>query len=130
MSSFWQDAYNDDKDRRYGALFFTTLLGCFLSLVIGGVFAAITESDFFDGYGQVMLIIGVVIVLVLVLLAIRFIRVRRRRKVDLKYSALSRDELAKARSKLKTKMQPVTFRRESRPPRRPPPRKPDVDLKY
>ena len=101
MNPFWDNVYDDAKDRRYGALFFATLLGCFLSLAIGGMAAAISKSDFFDEYAQVLLLMGGIVALLLIWLFLRWFRVRKRRQEYLKYSKLSRDELAKARSKLK-----------------------------
>jgi len=132
VDPFWQNAYDDDKDRRYGALFFVTLLVLFGALALLGVAVMIAGSNsaYADDLGPVLLVCVVICTAALVCSVAKWIRGRKQRKEALKYSTLSRDELAKARSKLKTRMQPVTFRRASRPPRRPPPRRPDTDLKY
>jgi hypothetical protein len=133
MDPFWENAYNDEKDKRYGALFFTALLGCFGSVAVAALIAGITGSEYADDLLPVVLVVLVIFTLVLCVSILRWIRGRKDRKERLKYSSLSRDELAKARSKLKRQMmsaKPVTFRRETRPSRRPPPRKIDVDLKY
>jgi uncharacterized membrane protein YqjE len=130
MNSFWQDAYDESKDKRYGALFFVTLLVIFGSLGILGLFAAIADSEYADDLVPALIVCAAIFAVALVCTVANWIRGRKYRKEALKYSTLSRDELAKARSKLKTRMQPVTFRKETRPPRRPPPRKPDTDLKY
>jgi hypothetical protein len=61
----------------------------------------------------------------------RWIRYRRKcRQEQLKYAALSRDELAKARSKLKSQMKPMKIKTSARPARRPVPRTPDTNIKY
>lgn len=130
MNSFWNNVYDDAKDRRYGALFFITLLGCFLSLFIGALVAAIKQSDFFDEYGQVLLLVGAILALLLIWSVIKWGRARKWRKEHIKYSRLSRDELAKARSKLKYQMKPAAFKRQAAPAKRTPPRAPDINLKY
>ena len=130
MNPFWDNIYDDAKDRRYGALFFTTLLGCFLSLLIGALVAAIKQSDFLDEYGQVLLLVGGIPALLLIWSVIKWGRARKWRQEHLKYSALSRDELAKARSKLKYQMKPAGFKRQLTSAKRVPPRAPDINLKY
>lgn len=137
MDSFWQNAYDEEKDKRYGALFFVTLLVIFGSLGILGLVAAITSSEYAVDLGPALIVCAAFLAVALVWAVSNWIRGRKRCQEALKYSALSRDELAKARSKLKKKiqsekrMQPVMFRRETRVrERRPPPRKPDTDLKY
>jgi hypothetical protein len=133
MDPFWENAYDGDKDRRYGALAFTALIGCFLSVAVAAAIAAISGSRYSDDFLVVMLVVVAFFTLVLCLSITRWIRGRKDRKARLKYSSLSRDELAKARSKLKKEMKftrPVTYRRETRPARRPPPPKVDTDLRY
>lgn len=133
MDPFWQNAYDEDKDRRYGALFFSALLGCFLSVAVAAVIAAITGSRYSDDLLPAMLVVLAIITIVLFIYVWRWARGLRDRKERLKYSSLSRDELAKARTKLKKQMmstKPMTFKRETRPARRPPPRPVDTDLKY
>lgn len=132
MSSFWKNAYNDEKDRRYGTLFFVTLL-----LVLGTVFTAAILTVGANSYEmrdfcEVAL---PVIILTIILVCWRWIRAEcQYHKARLKYAALSRDELAKARSKLKSQMsqmKPARLRKQMRfGEKRPLHRPPDTNLKY
>jgi uncharacterized membrane protein YqjE len=119
MKSFWEESYDSAKDRRYGMLFFATLLVFFGVLIIGGMVYGITGADSFQEF-VLPVLPGLGIVLVaLSWWCIR--RLRKSRKEHSKYAVLSRDELAKARSKL---------RNNTRPMSRGAPRAPDIDLKY
>jgi hypothetical protein len=128
MNSFWSNIYDDCKDRRYGTLFFITLL-----IVCGLVSLALAirlclGSDQLHEVGLALL---PGLALVLAALVWRWIRYgRKRRQERLKYAFLSRDELAKARSKLKSQMKPMKSKTPARPGRRPAPRPPDTNIKY
>ncbi|HTV62153.1 MAG TPA: hypothetical protein VMH30_06250 [Verrucomicrobiae bacterium] len=119
MKSFWQDSYDGAKDRRYGALFFATLLASPLAVAIGAMIYAIVGPETFKDF-VVPALPGVGLLLV-ALICLMTRRLRKRRQEQLKYASLSRDELVKARSKLRSQMRPVGRRT-------PPP--PDIDLKY
>ena len=119
MKSFWKESYDGDKDRRNGMLFLGTLLGFVGAVVLGGIIYAIIGADNFQNY-VVPALPGVAILLV----AFIWQSVRREwkwRRDQLKNGALSRDELLKARSKLRNSMSP---------PRQAEVNMPDIDLKY
>ena len=119
MKSFWEESYDNAKDRRYGLLFFAALLVFFGAVILGGAAYAIMGTN---GFQQFVLpaLPGIgIFLIVLSCWCIR--RMRKRRQEQLKYAALSRDELAKARSKL---------RNQTKPMRPVAPRAPDIDLKY
>jgi hypothetical protein len=148
MDPFWNNIYDDDKDKRYSGLFIGVLLLLLVGLpLIGLFFANIGDilpkfiPDFLDdliGYPEanifqvVCLILGGCLSLVAIVLFVRrWIRYGRKERQDrLKCSNLSRDELMKARSKLKKNMNPVKFRVVERPGKRPALRAPDTDIKY
>jgi len=96
MNSFWNNLYDWSKDRRYAALFLVTFI-IFLGLAIPGVILYLNAKTLSlrPGYA-VPGTCGLVVTLTWT--AIR--RVRRRRRHRSAFSPLSRDELAKARSKL------------------------------
>ena len=130
MKTFWEDAYDDAKDRRYGVLFIAALLISLAALTIFAIIGALMNSPYAGDAAPALVVCIITLAVALVCAIANWIRGRKQREEALKFSMLSRDELAKARSKLKTRMQPVRFRRESRLPRRPSPRRPDTDLKY
>jgi hypothetical protein len=141
MDSFWNNIYDDVKDRRYGTLFLATLfLGLpLLALALGVAGAVFAElMDVLNGYPDIgtfqflyLVLLGSLALMAMVLLWRHWIRVgREARQNRLKYSNLSRDELLKARSKLKGQMHPVKFRLVERPAKRVTLRAPDTDLKY
>jgi hypothetical protein len=144
MDPFWNNIYDDAKDKRYSGLFIGVLIllpvGLFL---LASIFGAASEivPDFLDaitGYPDVNRFLFVCVVLAaglsvaaIVLFGRRWVRFGRKARQDrLKYSDLSRDELMKARSKLKNNMKPVKFRAVERPGKRPALQAPDTDLKY
>jgi membrane protein implicated in regulation of membrane protease activity len=130
MDPFWQNAYDDTKDRRYGMLFFGTLLALFITIPVLAIIYGVSNSPY---SGELFAAVAVTVVIFMVVLCIsawRWVRGWKRRQEREKYASLSRDELFKARSKLKKSTTPVTFRREQRPPKRPPPSRPDTNLKY
>jgi hypothetical protein len=144
MDPFWNNIYDEDKDKRYGGLFMFILLFIFvgLPLIALAVNSAweILPNFFFTliGYPNVsifwiicLVVAGSLSLAAIVLFGRRWIRIGRKARQDrLKYSNLSRDELMKARSKLKKQMNPVKFRAVERPAKGPALRAPDTDLKY
>ena len=119
MKSPWAESYDGDKDRRFGLLFFVAILGFFGAVVLGAILFAVIGPDYFRQYGLPALPGSGIL---LIAFGWRWIRrERKRRRERLKYAALSRDELVKARAKLRNKMQPA---------RRVMTRAPDLDLKY
>lgn len=116
MNSFWNNLYDSVKDRRYGLLFF----GMFFAS-IGMIFGllAFFEMPNLQGYFLGALPGVVILAVALAWRAIRRAQLQRGNK--LLREELSRDEIRKARSKL---------RNETRPMRRAAPRAPDIDLKY
>jgi hypothetical protein len=124
MHPFWDNLYDDLKDRRYGMLFFGSLLAVLLSL---GVLGAL-DAAWGTHYGPEILIALVPGIIILIIVWIwRWVRGRKQREEAMKYANLSRDELAKARSKLKRQM---NFKVPAKPARRAAPRPPDTNLKY
>ena len=95
MNSLWSKLYEATKDRRYGTLF----LGTFLGLL--GLFAASLLFGAWIGWGNYIkpfLLAAGVLILAISWRLIRHARQPNRNR--LKLAGLSRDELAKARSKL------------------------------
>jgi hypothetical protein len=141
MDPFWNNIYDDAKDRRYGALFLATLfLGLPLLVVAlgaaGAIFAEImtvlTEYPDVGAFPVVCLFLLTGVALMATALFWRhWTRIGRKARQDqLTYSNLSRDELLKARSKLKGQLKTVKFRLVERPAKRVAPRAPDTYLKY
>ena len=141
MDPFWNNIYDDTKDRRYGNLFLATLfLGApllglvfvIVSLILTGI------SQALDGYPRIgplqvicLVLLADLALMALALLCRHWIRAGRKARQDrLKFANLSRDELFKARLKLKGQAKPVRFRLVERPPKPAASRAPDVDLKY
>lgn len=119
MKSFWEESYDSVKDRRYGLLFFATLLVLFVAVILGVAVYAIMGANGFQQFAMPALPGIGIFLIALSWWCIR--RIRKRRQEQLQYAALSRDELAKARSKLRNRTKPM---------RRAAPRAPDIDLKY
>jgi high-affinity Fe2+/Pb2+ permease len=101
MNYFWGNVFEYFKDRRLGAVFFGTLALFIGALALGGMLYQIAGGYNLLQYWPMMLPgIG----LVLLALVWRGVRQRRAQRLNrYKTSPLSRDELAKARSKLTTK---------------------------
>jgi len=116
MNPFRSLCYDQFKDRRYGTLFFGTLLG------LPGIFAAswlFLEWIGWQNYIQPFLLSGCILTFVLGWRLIR--RARKNQRERSKFAALSRDEVRVARSKLRNGSSPVIH---------PLVRVPDTDLKY
>ena len=119
MKSIWEESYDSAKDRRYGMLFFATLLVFFGVLILGGIIYGIMGANIFQEFVLPALPVAGIFLMAMGWRWIR--RARKRRRERLKYAALSRDELAKARSKLRSNTKPVS---------RTALRTPDIDLKF
>ena len=128
MYPFWSHIYDDVKDRRYGALFFSTLLMVFGSLGVIGVICAITNAGTLEVLFPLALAVTVIFTLALAWRA--WARGWNRPEEQLKSPVLSRDELAKARSKLKKETKAAALRTQRRPARLAINRVPDTNLKY
>jgi hypothetical protein len=128
MNPFWNNLYDDAKDRRYGTLFFTVFL-VLLGVVVLAFFLRANLDD--EELREICFGLGPALGMVTAAFLWRWIRAaRRNRREHLKYSSLSRDELAKARSKLKTRMKIEPPRKQTRAARLAAARRPDTDLKY
>lgn len=119
MKSIWEESYDSAKDRRYGMLFFATLLVFFGVLILGGMIYEIMGATNFQEFVLPALPVAGIFLMAMGWRWIR--RARKRRRERLKYAALSRDELAKARSKLRNNTKPAS---------RTAFRAPDIDLNY
>jgi membrane protein implicated in regulation of membrane protease activity len=129
MYPFWSNIYDDYKDRRYAALFFASLLTFLVSLGLGAAFAAVATL-YFNVVFPIVALIAFISVMSLVWMAWNWVRGWKRHEERLKYPALSRDELAKARSKLKKETKAAAFRTGRRPARLVITRVPETYLKY
>lgn len=114
MMNFRQKIYDAAKDQRYGMLFFGTLVGLLGFLAASRLF--IEWVGWQDYLHPFLLTAGILILA----LSWRLAR-RARRGGKSAREQLSRDEMLKARSKLRNEVKPV------RPPVI---RGPDIDLKY
>jgi membrane protein implicated in regulation of membrane protease activity len=130
MSPFWSNIYDDAKDRRYGALFFSTLLMLFGSLGVIAVICAITNAGSSEVLFPLALAVTVIFTLALAWRAWAWLRGWNRPEAQLKSPVLSRDELVKARSKLKKETKAAALRTQRRPARLAITRVPDTNLKY
>ena len=119
MSSSWDNFYDTFKDRRYAALFWSTLMMSIGLLVLGGTLIAVLSEFSLSGYFLETLPAFAIPVLVWWGLKFRQAYLQSREKAP--RGPLSRDEVRVARSKLRNGMKPIN---------RPAARTPDVDLKY
>ena len=94
MNPFWSHLYDRVKDRRYGSLFFFTLLGLLGLLVL---FGWLLQSSLRD---SLLNALPITAVFVMVWFIVTLWRALTHRYGDSKYPRLSSDEVAKARSKL------------------------------
>jgi O-antigen/teichoic acid export membrane protein len=98
MNSIWNNLYDKFKDRRYGVLFFVSLLSVFGLLLLAAILDQIIgPANLQEYFPQVLPGIGIFIV-ALIWRAIRRARAQRGRRF--RREELSRDEIRKARSKL------------------------------
>ena len=118
MPSIWDNFYDSFKDRRYAALFWSTLMVLIGLLVLGAFIEAIL-SGLDLGYFLEALVVPAILFLVWGVVKFRQAYLRNREKLP--RGPLSRDELRVARSKLRHGMRPI---------QRPVPRAPDTNLKY
>jgi hypothetical protein len=119
MSPLWSSLYDKFKDCRYGALFLSTILACIGLLISAVIIAAALRESGLEKYSLAALSgLGI---LVLAWGSCSFRRARTRHRAKLRHDPLSRDELCRARSKLKNGMKLIQS---------PAPRVPDIDLKY
>jgi len=103
MNSIWNNLYDKAKDRRYGVLFFSSLIAVFVVFLLGvllnQIFGGINPGSFDLPSHFLELLPGMVILMVA--LAWREARrARARRGKRFRREELSRDEIRKARSKL------------------------------
>ncbi|MGH7980438.1 MAG: hypothetical protein ACREE6_13765 [Limisphaerales bacterium] len=143
MHPFWNNIYDEAKDRRYGTLFvisFLVVVGLpFLVWMLGGNhFLVYLPQWFVEGpvSSKKFQVICLALAAVLFVGAIglfwrQWLKIgRKARQERAKYTRLSRDELFKARSKLESRTTPVKFRAVQRPAKSAGPRRPDTDLRY
>lgn len=119
MSSFWDNQYDNFKDRRYAALFWSTLMGLFGLLALGALIAAVLSGLGMPEYfWEALPGVGI---LVLTVAFLKMWQAQTRSREKLRHGPLSRDELRVARSKLRNGTKPI---------QRPAPRVPDTNLRY
>lgn len=101
MNYFWGNLFDYFKERRLGAVFFGTFLA-FIGAMVGGVMVYQIAGGFnLRQYWPFALVGTGLLLLALIWRGFRQMKARRFNRY--KSSPLSRDEKAKARSKLKTK---------------------------
>jgi biotin transporter BioY len=103
MNSIWSNLYDKFKDRRYGILFFSSLVGFFglflLGVIVYNILGGIDFGPFELQSHFLQLLPGILIIMAaLIWRAIRRARAQRRKRF--RREELSRDEIRKARSKL------------------------------
>ena len=101
MDHFWTNLFDYVKERRNAMFFFGTLMFFFLFILVGALACQLSEAiNLAENWP--LLLPG--IFLILIAFIWRGIRQRRLERLNrYKTSPLSRDELAKARSKLTTR---------------------------
>lgn len=131
MDPYWENIYDSRKDRDYGRLFLSTFLAVLGSLILAALICGIRGADNFQAYLPELWSAFAIFTAISTWMVWRWIRFELKcRKERLKHSKLSRDEVAKARLKLRTGAYPATFRRQRKPARTVLRRLPDTDLKY
>ncbi len=103
MNSIWGNLYDKAKDRRYGVLFFSSLiavlivffLGVLLYNILGGI-----DFGWFDLQAHFLELVPGIIILMVALAWRGIRRARAQRGKRFRREELSRDEIRKARSKL------------------------------
>jgi hypothetical protein len=101
MNHFWGNLFELFNERRYAPFFVGVLAALFGTAIAGALFYQLVCAYELQGYLAAILPGAGLTWLACVGLGIR--RLRARRMNQYKISPLSRDELAKARSKLRTK---------------------------
>ena len=98
MNSIWSNLYDKFKDRRYGALFFVSLMSVFGLLLLAVILEQIIgPANVQEYFLQALPGIGILVV-ALIWRMVR--RSRSQRAIKFRREELSRDEVCKARSKL------------------------------
>ncbi len=125
---FWSQIYDSAKDRRYAKLFFVTILA-------GGglacLFAAVGQNLDANERKDLGLALLPAAGMFAIVLGWKWNRSWCRRRGDqLKCEELSRDELAKARLKLKDKARPIKGKPRTNSVKRTAPRALDTYLRY
>lgn len=100
MDFFWNNVFEYFKDRRLGAVFFRTLAILFGLLIVSCILFQVADGYDLLKYWPFMLVVGVLMLAVFVWRCVR--RWKAWQANRYKSSPLSRDELNKARSKLKS----------------------------
>ncbi len=98
MNSIWGNLYDKFKDRRYGALFFVSLVCVFGLLFLALIVSQIMGPASLQYYFLQVLPWIVLLIVGLIWQAVR--RARAQRGKRFRRQDLSRDEISKARSKL------------------------------
>lgn len=105
MNSIWNNLYDKAKDRRYGALFFSSLVAFFVVFLLGAlIYKILGGINFgpFDLQARFLELAPGILILTTALVwrGIRRARARAQREKSFRREELSRDEIRKARSKL------------------------------
>jgi biotin transporter BioY len=103
MNSIWGNLYDKSKDRRYGVLFFSSLIGVLVAFLLGVLLCNIFGGiDFgrFDLQSHFLELAPGIIILMVALVWKGVRRARAQRGKRFRREELSRDEIRKARSKL------------------------------
>ncbi len=103
MNSIWNNLYDRAKDRRYGALFFSSLVGFFVVVVLGVlVYNILGGMDFgtFDLQSHFLELLPGILIIIAAFVWRGIRRARAQRGKRFRREELSRDEIRKARSKL------------------------------
>lgn len=127
MHPFWSHIYDQSKDRSYGALFFSALVILLGLLGVAALIGVMTSSA---GLVPALILFVVPFSIALVCIVANCIREWNHRHGTGNRSTLSRDELAKARLKLKKETKAAAFRTGRRPARLVMNRVPETYVKY
>jgi biotin transporter BioY len=103
MNSIWNNLYDHAKDRRYGALFFSSLVGVFVVFLLGAlIYQILGGMDFgsFDLQAHFLELMPGIVILIAALAWRGIRRARAQHPKRFRSVELSRDEIRKARSKL------------------------------
>jgi biotin transporter BioY len=103
MNSIWSNLYDKFKDRRYGVLFFSSLIAVFAVFLLGVLLYNILGGIDFGWFDLRAHFLELMPGIVIVIAALAWRGVRRARAQHgkrFRREELSRDEIRKARSKL------------------------------